>query len=87
MEFEKEVSMKVFITKYALTKGILKADATVFCGSIIKTNAPVNHQVFYSKSEWYKTLNGAKQQAEVMRRKKIDDLKKQLDKLQKMSFF
>lgn len=78
--------MKVFITKYALTEGILERDALYVTANLIGVYGK-GYYTYYTKGEWYETMNGAKQQAEIMRRNEINNLSKQLDELQKMSFF
>lgn len=83
---------KVFITKYALTQGILEkeADITVYQSPIEKpqeqahvkgdwSGYPIGKEAFY-------TLEEAIKKAEDMRQKKIASLKKQIAKLEKLSF-
>lgn len=83
---------KVFITKYALTQGILEeeADITVYQSPIEKpreyarvkgdwSGYPIGKEAFY-------TLEEAVKRAEEMRKKKIESLKKQIVKLEKLSF-
>ncbi len=79
--------MKVWITKYALTKGILEEE-----GEVSKNNADYLMvkdycQDFYEEgNEWHKTRESAIKKSEEMRLKKIESLKKQIEKLEKMKF-
>jgi len=74
---------KVFITKYALTKGILtkKVEFSIeepdMC--IDKTGC---YYIYYHKPEWHITLGEALAKAEDMRTKKIASLKKQISRLE-----
>lgn len=82
---------KVFITKYALTKGIQEAKANIIesCNdknikySYVKffyvTNLVLDKDAFIDKSEAIK-------KAEEMRLKKIESLKKQIKKLEDLKF-
>lgn len=78
--------MKVWITKYALTDGIIETE--------IVSQDPVwtvfkNNMSIYSKNigiDFHTSLNGAKLRAEEMRQKKIESLKKQIKKLEEMRF-
>ena len=76
--------MKAFITKYALTQGIIERDChepnhsdDLLCVSNIE---------YYHKGEWFKTRQEAIVKAEEMRQKKIKSLEKQLAKLKEMQF-
>ena len=79
--------MKVWITKYALTDGIIEADAEL-CGlDIISASwdngARCNN---FKGEEWWSTKKNAIEKAEEMRQKKIASLKAQIEKLEEMSF-
>jgi len=77
--------MIVWITKYALTQGILKAEAEV--SSISERMISIEGGRFlecFHKPHWHTTEEDALAQAEEMRRKKIASLKKSLDKIEKM---
>ena len=73
-----------FVSKYALTKGIAKeegeirSDSKIFC---VRCN---NFWHYYRNCEYHETLQEAIEQAEKMRLKKIESLKKQIAKLEKM---
>jgi len=79
--------MKAFITKYALTKGIIEVEATA-CKSptMIKYQLPGYTEIYAHTNEWFGTMGAALAHADVMRLKAIDSLKKKLAKLEKMTF-
>ena len=80
--------MKVWITKYALTDGIIEIDAEV-CISTGATGNMINCDRGYfhgEGKEWHKTKESAIEKAEEMRQKKIESLKKQIKKLEEMRF-
>ena len=66
--------MKVWITKYALTRGIIETENLNNCYS-----GKEYSWIHYDK-------NSAIQKAEEMRQKKIASLKKQIEKLERMRF-
>lgn len=77
--------MKAFITKYALTSGIHKADGETF-GS----NGFAYHGRGFTGHvhgpDWHRDKPAAVARAEEMRLSAITSLKKKLAKLEKMSF-
>jgi hypothetical protein len=84
------MTMKVWITKYALSDGIFvrdvettRADGMVFYpgdGSI------GSQQAFHGEGkDWHRTPEAALQRAEAMRLAKIASLKKSIKKLESMS--
>jgi hypothetical protein len=88
--------MKVWITKYVLTQGILEADGEAatwnkdMCSiAPIKSNNSeftTYFAGFFHKGEWFKTKEEAIQKAEEMRLRKIKSLENQLKKLTLMEF-
>lgn len=77
--------MKVYITKYALTKGVFEITASnIGSEGMIKDVA--NNYNYYLKGDWYENIEDAKKDAEQRRRKKIISLQKQIDKLNKLKF-
>lgn len=78
--------MKVWITKYALTQGILEVEAKDLGDDMIKTVE--KYPSYYSKEgrDWHRTKESAISKAEEMRQKKIASLKKQIEKLEAMKF-
>lgn len=77
--------MRVWITKYALTDGIMEVEATLSernAGSIhYRSNGFL---CFAHGKDWYTTERDAFNRAEEMRQKKIASLKKQIKKLEGM---
>jgi hypothetical protein len=77
--------MKVYVTKYALTKGIIvkEVEKTAFNDTVV-TKGP-NFQHFYN-NDWFENRKDAVKEAEKMRLKKIASLEKQIDKLHNLKF-
>lgn len=80
-------NMKVYITKYALSTGIIETDDAEICSNIISGDmiSSKKYGYFYG-NDWHKKKEDAVLRAEVMRIKKIESLKKQIEKLDKMKF-
>lgn len=83
--------MKVWITKYALTKGIIETEVYENClgtdptGNMISIREKGYVSYFHGKgNEWHTTKESAITKANEMRQKKISSLKKQIEKLEKM---
>ena len=79
--------MKVWITKYALTDGIIEADAEV--GGFDTITATWDNGTRcenFKREEWWQTKKCAIEHVEDMRQKKIASLKKQIEKLERMRF-
>lgn len=83
--------MKVWITKYALTQGIIEKEVYDDClktdPSGNKISVKLNGFITYFHglgNEWHKTKESAIAKAEEMRQKKIASLKNQIEKLEKM---
>lgn len=79
---------KIFITKYALTKGILEKEVEI-------RDYGYGYEIAYAKGEFssyslgkeaFRTREQAMERAEKMRLKKIASLKKQIEALEKMKF-
>jgi hypothetical protein len=81
--------MKVWITKYALTKGIFEIEARIvedFKGmAVYKLEGSCMHEYAHA-GEWYKSYEEALEKAEDMRNKKIISLQKQIIKLNDINF-
>ena len=80
--------MKVWITKYALTDGIIEADAES-CGNSSITSVSWDNGTRCTNLYWgecYLSKESAIKKAEEMRQKKIESLKKQIKKLEEMRF-
>lgn len=81
-----------YVTKYALTRGIIKVRATTWVDSKemikVKPNAATGGFItFYHGNEWHKTLPAAEYFANRMRIKKIESYKKQIKKLESIKFW
>ena len=80
--------MKVWITKYALTKGVIEADGELTSSesvSILNRGLSLPTHWFY-KGDWHSDKQSAIKKAEEMRQKKIESLKNQIEKLEGMRF-
>lgn len=82
--------MKVWITKYALTKGIFTLEVEVCTQNASLVYAtkpgPLQEREYYGKPYWHETLDEAREHAEGMRVRKIASLRKQIAKLQELKF-
>lgn len=82
--------MKVYITKYALTSGIDKADAreTQSVGMVVyRMPGGIHDQYAHGECrEWHKTWESAHARAEAMRLAKIASHKKSIANLEKLTF-
>lgn len=80
--------MKVWITKYALTKGIFETDVEV-CREInpdMVKQTGIQWPQYFHKPHWHESWGDAAAQAERMRQAKLKSLKKQIAKLEAMRF-
>jgi hypothetical protein len=79
--------VKVFLTKYALTLGIIETDADLVAngqGHRFARGQLPNGMTF-STSEWAPTLAEAKAKAEALRDAKIQQLARQIDRLRALT--
>ena len=76
--------MKVWNSKYALTKGLTAHNAEDCGGGMVKIG-PLWYLHGEGK-EWHRTKESAVARAEQMRQQKIASLKKQIAKLENMRF-
>ena len=77
--------MEVWITRYALTKGIIKKEAhTTHSKSMICVNGKFPE--YFHSNDWHETKEAAIVKAEDMKDKKIASLKKQLKKMENLTF-
>ena len=76
--------MKVYITRHALTAGILERDAKVeeSVGGTILAFVKGNYNSYRVGTDAFLNLDNAKKNAEERRLKKIESLKKQIKKLE-----
>ena len=79
--------MKVWITKYALTDGIIEAEGEPYGLEWVSASWDNGcHCNDFEQGEWFDTKERAIKKAEEMRQKKIESLKKQIEKLERMRF-
>ena len=81
--------LTVYITKFALTTGIIRQSAFLYDGdprTITYTNS-LGYRELFRKPYWHQTLEQAQAHAEQMRQRKILAVRKQLAKLQKIRVF
>lgn len=81
--------MKVFITKWALTKGILLVDAEPVHGSrehVVVKGAVPWQDFRFGLGDWHTDRDKAVKRAEQMRDKKVAQLEEQVRKLRDMVF-
>ena len=80
--------MKVWITKYALSTGIKEIEANVSSVSsdmVTESGSIWNH--FHGEGrDWHRSREAATAKAEEMRKAKIVSLRKQIAKLERMTF-
>jgi len=80
--------MKVWITKYALTAGIIETElAEEVRDGMIRANIGMASNYFHGEGrEWHKTKESALRRAEIMRANKLDSLRKQIAKVKAINF-
>ena len=81
--------MKVWITKYALTEGIYSSEAAA-CSSphmiVIKGDSINKSDQYFHRGEWFESRSDACDAADDMRERKIKSLRKQIARLEELSF-
>jgi hypothetical protein len=76
--------VKIYITKYALTSGIIEDEGKeTEINGMIKA---VGMHMYVLKPDWHEKREEAIKRANVMKEKKILSLKKQLTKVSKLSW-
>lgn len=78
--------MKVYITKYALSTGIIETDDAEICSNISGDMIRSKKHGYFYRNDWHKNKEDAVLRAEVMRIKKIESLERQLEKLKGLKF-
>lgn len=79
--------MKVYITKFALTQGILAVDAEINQGESMATYRPAGSFAIHAHGpDWWETPDEARRRAEVVRDKKVAALRKQIETLEALRF-
>jgi hypothetical protein len=82
--------MKIYVTKYALSRGVLEVDAVVYDKgfAVVRNSGRTGFdQYFHGEGrEWCHTKEQAFDTAETMRIKRIASLEQQVAKLKAMTF-
>ena len=80
-------TIKVFITKYALTEGITEADAEL-CDNyeMIRVKKKGHFDSYYHGEDWHRTRESAVKRAEIMRDRAIKSAEKKIAKLKNLQF-
>lgn len=80
----------IYVTKYALSKGILTYpkdhDGSTTDYVVVKDKHGFNGVSLYDGNDWHTTMEAAIKQAEKMRVKKIASLKKQIKEFEALKF-
>jgi len=77
----------IWITKYALTQGIYKVKGeTEVSDKVLKVRQDNGYTIMFYEDDWHLSSRAAVSKAEEMKTKKLTSLKKQLAKLEKLSF-
>ena len=84
METPKKKTKMVYVTKYALTKGIEYIEVSeTFFPYLVKEN--IRYPRTFRIGDWFENKEEARFRAELMRTKKILSLQKQIEKLERLS--
>lgn len=79
--------MKVWITKYALSAGIIESEADELGQNSIRSlDAAHKYSPYFHRPHWWPTKESAILRAEQMRNAKIKSMEKQIEKLKKLKF-
>lgn len=78
--------MKVWVTKYALTNGIIEGEGRTISENSIEFNNEKHNDAWFYGNDWHTDRNNAVKKAEEMRLKKIISLQKQIKKLEGLKF-
>jgi hypothetical protein len=77
--------MKVFISKYAITDGIIEREVVPGSSEDV-VRSPGHFHVTFKKPDWHLTYEEAAAQAEIEKQKRIASLEKQLTRLKHLKF-
>lgn len=78
--------MKVYVTKYALTQGILELEGSVDEEHSTMFVVPGAFRRYYHKPFWHETREDAVKHADTLKASKIASIKKQIKKLEELKF-
>lgn len=78
--------MKVWITKYALTKGIYSEEAELRAAGNILIEFPGGYLQFFGDGEWHRTKSAAIAKAKEMITKELAFIKERISRLRAITF-
>lgn len=79
--------MKVYITKYALSQGILIGEINIEANENESINFKPGHAYYlFHPGEWYKNLESAQRRAEQMKNEKLRMLCKKIERISNLDF-
>lgn len=81
--------IKVWISKYALSVGIEEVEAKfddAYPSMICIPSDKIGYTRYFHRPDWHRTRDSAVERAEKMRIAKLISLRRQCDKLEKVSF-
>lgn len=77
--------MKVYITKYALSNGIVEAEGIENSATMISVKGKFGY-TYYHNNEWHTNNRAAIEMAKIMKAKRIASLQKSIETLTKLNF-
>lgn len=83
-EYSNEWINPVYVTKYALTRGIIKTDGQDMGHGVIRLSG--KHGIYIDSKDWHNDIDSAKEKAKEMRLKKLSSLRKQFNKINDIDF-
>ena len=82
--------MKIYVTRYALTRGILEYEGKVSEAypnmAICESADGLNREEAFHGNDWHRTLDEARKRARTMRQNKINSLRVSIQKLSSLTF-
>lgn len=81
-----EKNIKIWITKYALTQGIIEKDGIISSNPDVVSAKDGNCTSYYHKNEWFPSLKEAQNYAYEMKIKKLIQLDKKIKKVSAIVF-
>lgn len=84
--------MKIYVTKYALSKGILEYEAEEHDArwpkmAVVPGASGTYRQTFHGEGkDWHRTREAAIERAEIMRKDRIESIRKSIVKLTALKF-
>lgn len=78
--------LDVWVTKFVLTQGIFKCKAEVRPNDDLIKHIGADVPTYYLKPFWHLTEKEAQEHARHLKEQKLKNLRKQIDKIEKMEF-